>query len=157
MSRLNKSALIAAVSLMGGGMLVATGGHGQPAPPAPRPERACFWAHDVNGFNAPDEKTVYIRVGVNAIYRLDLMYDCTGLTFRQDIGLERQPGRRFLHLQSHSGHRGLSGRRHPAALPSHRDPQADPRRSHSPAEEIPTVNIQASRFLNRSLARGAPA
>ena len=91
MSRLTKAALIAAGTLMGGGVLVATGGHSQPAPSAPKPEQACFWARNVNGFNAPDEKTVYIRVGVSEIYRLDLMYDCTGLTFKQDIGLEREP------------------------------------------------------------------
>jgi hypothetical protein len=91
MSRLTKAALVAAVSMMGGGMLVATGGHSQPAPPASKSQEACFWARNVNGFNAPDEKTVYIRVGVNEIYRLDLMYACTGLTFRQDIGLEREP------------------------------------------------------------------
>jgi Family of unknown function (DUF6491) len=91
MSRLSKAALIAAAGLMVSGTLVATGGRSQPAPAAPKPEQACFWAHNVNGFNAPNEKTVYIRVGVNEIYRLDLMYDCTGLTFRQDIGLEREP------------------------------------------------------------------
>jgi len=91
MSRLTKAALVAAVSLMGGGMLVATGGHSQPAPSAPKSEQACFWARDINGFNAPDEKTVYIRVGVSELYRLDLMVPCSGLTFRQDIGLEREP------------------------------------------------------------------
>jgi len=91
MSRMTKAALVAAVCMMGGGMLIATGGHSQPAPAAPKSDEACFWARNVNGFNAPDEKTVYIRVGVSEIYRLDLMYDCTGLTFRQDIGLEREP------------------------------------------------------------------
>ena len=91
MSRLSKAALVAVVGLMAGGMLVATQGQSQPAPAPPKAEHACFWARNVNGFNAPDEKTVYIRVGVSEIYRLDLMYDCTGLTFRQDIGLEREP------------------------------------------------------------------
>jgi len=91
MSRLTKAALVAAVGLMGGGMLVATGGHSQPAPTAPKTQQTCFWAHNVNGFNAPNDKTVYIRVGVSEIYRLDLMSECPGLTFKQDIGLEREP------------------------------------------------------------------
>jgi len=91
MSRLTKAALIAAVGLMGGGMLVATGGHGQPAPNAPKAEQSCFWAHNINGFSAPNDKTVYVRVGVNEIFRLDLMSECTGLTFRQSIGFEREP------------------------------------------------------------------
>jgi hypothetical protein len=91
MSRLTKAALIAAAGMIGVATMVATGGHSQPAPSAPKAERSCFWTHSVNGFNAPDDRTVYIRVGVDDIYRLDLMTQCIGLTFRQDIGLEHDP------------------------------------------------------------------
>jgi len=96
MQRLTKAALVAAAGLVVGGTLIATGGHSQPAPAAQKSDEACFWARNVNGFNAPDEETVYIRVGVSDIYRLDLMYACSGLTFRQDIGLERQPADAFI-------------------------------------------------------------
>jgi len=52
----------------------------------------CFLRSNINGFQAPDDRTVYIRVGVRDIYRLSLMVDCTSLTFRQGIGLESTPG-----------------------------------------------------------------
>jgi hypothetical protein len=52
----------------------------------------CFYTRNINGFHAPNDHTLYVRVGVNDIYRLDLMTDCTGLTFRQGIGLESTPG-----------------------------------------------------------------
>ena len=52
----------------------------------------CFLRSNINGFQAPDDRTVYIRVGVNDIYRLSLMVDCTSLSFRQGIGLESTPG-----------------------------------------------------------------
>ncbi len=51
----------------------------------------CFVRRDINGFSAPNDRTVYIRVGIRDIYRLDLMNDCAGLTFRQSFGLEDQP------------------------------------------------------------------
>jgi hypothetical protein len=52
----------------------------------------CFLSRDVNGFSAPDNHSVYVRVGVSDIYRLSLMGDCGDLTFRQSIGLEGAPG-----------------------------------------------------------------
>ncbi len=94
MSRIIKTSLSMAGLAAAAGALALTGtlataSHSQPA--KPKSEEACFYRRNINGFNAPNEKTVYIRVGVNDIFRLDLMYDCTGLTFRQDIGLEDQP------------------------------------------------------------------
>ena len=61
-------------------------------PPAVTNNNQCFYKHNINGFRAPDDRTVYIRIGVNAIYRLDLMVDCQSLAFRQNIGLESTPG-----------------------------------------------------------------
>jgi hypothetical protein len=58
------------------------------AQPASKPAGQCFLSSAVDGFAAPDDHTVYIRVGVSDVYRLDLMVDCSGLTFRQGIGLE---------------------------------------------------------------------
>lgn len=51
----------------------------------------CFVRRNVNGFSAPDDRTVYIRVGVSDVWRLDLMTDCTGLSFRNAFGLEARP------------------------------------------------------------------
>ena len=53
--------------------------------------RECFYSHNINGFNAPDEQTLYIRVGVKDYYRLDLTTGCTGLSFRESIGLKTTP------------------------------------------------------------------
>ncbi|MDR3514101.1 MAG: DUF6491 family protein [Caulobacteraceae bacterium] len=63
-----------------------------PAKPADKQAGQCFYANNVNGFNAPDNRTVYIRVGVRDVYRLDLMSDCLNLTFRQSLGLRSTPG-----------------------------------------------------------------
>jgi hypothetical protein len=47
---------------------------------------------NINGFNAPNDNTLYIRVGVNDYWRIDLMIPCQGLTWRHAIGLESIPG-----------------------------------------------------------------
>ncbi len=57
---------------------------------------ACFARSEVESFSAPDDHTVYLRVGVNQDYRLDLMTNCLDLTFREGIGLEDQPASAFI-------------------------------------------------------------
>jgi hypothetical protein len=52
----------------------------------------CLFTRNINGFNAPNEHTVYVRIGVSDVFRLDLMSACSGLTFRQGIGIESTPG-----------------------------------------------------------------
>ena len=66
------------------------------AQPAPKAANQCFFTRDVNNFNAPDDHTVYIRVGVSDVYRLDLMVNCLSLTFRQSLGLESTPGNSWI-------------------------------------------------------------
>jgi hypothetical protein len=53
--------------------------------------QSCFFASDINGFEAPDDHTVYIRVGASDLYKLDLTPHCTGLRFRQDIAIRSSP------------------------------------------------------------------
>ena len=60
------------------------------AQPRARSEDQCFLTRDINGFRARDDRTVYIRGLRNQIYRLDLMSNCPGLTFRDNIGFENQ-------------------------------------------------------------------
>jgi hypothetical protein len=62
-----------------------------PAAAASKSSDACFYRRDVDSFSAPDDHTVYVRVGMNRVYRLDLMTRCLDLTFRQRIGLEQGP------------------------------------------------------------------
>ncbi|HEY5289196.1 MAG TPA: DUF6491 family protein [Caulobacteraceae bacterium] len=51
----------------------------------------CFLNRNINGFSAPNDRTVYVRVGVKDVWRLDLMNDCTGLSFRNSFGLQGSP------------------------------------------------------------------
>ena len=64
------------------------------APPVAHDQ--CFLRRNVNGFSAPNDRTLYVRVGVSDIWRLDLMTDCTGLAFRDAFGLEAQPARAWI-------------------------------------------------------------
>jgi len=59
-------------------------------PAKPRANR-CFLQRNINGFAAPDDRTLYVRVGVKDVWRLDLTNNCTGLTFRNNLGLEARP------------------------------------------------------------------
>ena len=52
----------------------------------------CFWARNVNSFAAPDDHTVYIRVGVRDVYRLDLMISCPDVDWNQRVALESSHG-----------------------------------------------------------------
>jgi hypothetical protein len=63
------------------------------APPASsRPQRACFNAHMISSFNAPDDSTVYIRVGVNEVYRLTLFAPCQNMSFDQSVIIQTRSG-----------------------------------------------------------------
>lgn len=58
--------------------------------------QACIARRNINGFSAPDDRTVYIRAGVNQYFRLDLMNDCLNLSFRQSIGFDNRPNRNWI-------------------------------------------------------------
>ncbi len=62
-----------------------------PAEAAKAGQDQCFYVRNINGFSAPDDHTVYVRVGVKSVYRLDLIKDCLDLTWRQSLGLEVTP------------------------------------------------------------------
>lgn len=64
-------------------------GAAQAADPAkPKPQRSCFWTRDVNSWSAADDHTVYIKVGVKDVYRLDLMGSCPDIDWSWKMGLE---------------------------------------------------------------------
>jgi len=52
----------------------------------------CFYSNMVSSFAAPDDKTVYVRVGVNDVYRFDLMGPCPDIDWNQSIGLVSRSG-----------------------------------------------------------------
>ena len=62
--------------------------HAQPA----QDNQSCFARSNVDNFVAPDDRTVYVRVGVTDVYRLDLMSDCANLSWRNAIGFKTTPG-----------------------------------------------------------------
>jgi hypothetical protein len=84
--------LAASAAVLAGAVFSAQDVSAQPAAADSGHGNQCFYTRNINGFQAPDDRTVYIRVGVNDIYRLSLMVDCIGLSFRQGIGLESTPG-----------------------------------------------------------------
>jgi hypothetical protein len=66
----------------------AQGGAATPSKPAD----ACFFQRDVLGFSAPDDHTVYLRVGPSDYYRLDLMGTCPNLNWSQGLFLRNRSG-----------------------------------------------------------------
>ena len=61
----------------------------QPAvPPAGRAPQSCFRTADVYSWNAPDRRTVYLKVNLHDYYALKLLGDCGDIDFDQSIGLE---------------------------------------------------------------------
>ena len=48
------------------------------AAPAAAAKR-CFRLHDWNGWRTPDGKTMYIRVGISDLWRIDMTNTCSGL------------------------------------------------------------------------------
>ena len=51
------------------------------------PARACFWSRNIDGFNAPDDRTVYLRVGVRTVYEVKLFAPCPDVDWNQRIAL----------------------------------------------------------------------
>ncbi len=45
----------------------------------PVPAKRCFRLHDWNGWRTPDGKTMYIRIGVSDLWRIDMTGTCGGL------------------------------------------------------------------------------
>jgi hypothetical protein len=90
--RRSAKTIVLAALLAGASLGLASAQSAASAKPAKSDANQCFRPDEINGFNAPDDHTVYIRVGVNDFYKLDLMGDCIDLTFRQSLGIQRTPG-----------------------------------------------------------------
>jgi len=56
-------------------------------PAAAKSDRACFFTRDVDSFSAAGDRTVYVRVGVKTVYRLDLFAPCPDIDWDWKIGL----------------------------------------------------------------------
>jgi hypothetical protein len=69
-------------------------GSGAEAYAAARPPRQCFFASNVNSYRAADdERAVYLRVGVNEIWKMEFAGSCPGVDWsRGRIGLAQRGG-----------------------------------------------------------------
>ncbi|HUZ14397.1 MAG TPA: DUF6491 family protein [Caulobacteraceae bacterium] len=60
---------------------------------APPQHHSCFWGHDVDSFSAtPDQRTVYLRVGVQQYYQLRLFAPCQDINWDHGIALVARGG-----------------------------------------------------------------
>jgi hypothetical protein len=55
-------------------------------------DNPCFFQHDVSSFSSPNDHTVYLRVGVDDYYKLDLTGYCGNLDFALGIALQNRSG-----------------------------------------------------------------
>ena len=85
-----KATLTTAAGLAAIVVVATSGNHAAKAADSSVPS-ACFNVRDLNGFSAPSDELLYIRVGVRDVFRLDLTAGCPNLAFRQGIGLESTP------------------------------------------------------------------
>ena len=56
-------------------------------PPAEPGKRQCFFTRNADGFAAPDEKTLYVRVGVRDVYRFEMFGPCQDMDWNQSLAL----------------------------------------------------------------------
>jgi hypothetical protein len=73
--------------------LILTLGAASTASAADKPANdQCFWARNVTSFAAPDDHTVYVKVNMHDVYRLDLMIACPDVDWNQRVALQSSHG-----------------------------------------------------------------
>lgn len=58
----------------------------------PASKNECFWARNVTSFAAPDDKTLYVRVGVNQVFRFEMFGSCPEIDWNQRLALVSRGG-----------------------------------------------------------------
>lgn len=71
---------------------VAVAGCAPMTGPGTAAPRQCFFVSQVNGFEAEDERTVYVTVGVNDVYELAMAGPCPNVDWSQRIGIAPRGG-----------------------------------------------------------------
>ena len=61
-------------------------------PAAAKAQRSCFDPKFVDGFAAPDDKNLYIRVGVRDVYHFEMFAPCLDMDWNQSLGIVAKPG-----------------------------------------------------------------
>ena len=57
------------------------------SPAAHYDRNQCFYTRMVDSFAAPDDKTLYVRVGVRDVYRFDMFGHCPDIDWNQHLAL----------------------------------------------------------------------
>jgi hypothetical protein len=93
MKRTITLAAAAVLALTAAGAAAAADKSPEPAK-ADQPARGnqCFWTRFADGFAAPDEHTLYVRVGVRDVYQFEMFATCLGLDWDQRIALISRSG-----------------------------------------------------------------
>ncbi|MDB5476850.1 MAG: hypothetical protein JWP49_2361 [Phenylobacterium sp.] len=82
--RMNTTLAVAAALLVAG---AAQPGATANSPAAKYDRNQCFYTKMVSGFAAPNEKTLYVRVGVKDVYRFDMFGRCPDIDWNQSLAL----------------------------------------------------------------------
>ncbi len=69
--------LMAAVAALG----LASAAHADTPAAKPKPQSSCFFTRNWDGWRSPDEKTIYLRVRIKDVYRIDLSAGSSLLTW----------------------------------------------------------------------------
>jgi hypothetical protein len=85
-----QTSIIALAAAMG---VAAVASVAEGAPKADAAQRSCFSLRQLEGTRADGDKTIYARVGLHDIYRLDLAFRCTSLANQNGIILTPAGGR----------------------------------------------------------------
>jgi hypothetical protein len=84
-----KTTLAIAATLLAG--VAATPVATAKSPAAKYDRDQCFYTKMVSGFSAPDDKTLYVRVGAREVYRFDMFGHCPDIDWNQNLALVSRP------------------------------------------------------------------
>jgi len=54
--------------------------------------RECFFTRNVSGFSAPDDETLYLRVGVREVYQMQMFAPCPDMDWAQKLAVVSRSG-----------------------------------------------------------------
>lgn len=78
---------------IGGCLLLAASAFGAAAkPPAKAARSDCFSSRQISNFSASSERTVYVRVGTRAVYKLEMFGSCQNIDNSLGVGVRMRGG-----------------------------------------------------------------
>lgn len=86
-------ALALALTAVSGAACAPAAKPGDLAAAATAPQaRECFFTRSVNGFSAPDDETLYLRVGVRDVYQMQMFSSCPDMDWAQKLAIVSRSG-----------------------------------------------------------------